>query len=541
MVDVNRDNVKSKKFMSQLGGFGLAPNKIFRNMSAEYLADISIKNGDSVRTASGAVAVRTARFTGRAPNDRFIVYDDVTKDDVNWNKINHKFSTDGFNKVLNRMKSHISGKDVYVFDGFVGADPQHRLKIRAITDHAWQSLFSSRLFIEPTEEELKEHEPDFTIISLNDFEVIPEIDGTRKDVFILINLAQKIVLIAGTKYAGELKKSMFSVMNFLLPTRGVFPMHCSANTDENNHSALFFGLSGTGKTTLSTDENRMLIGDDEHGWSDNGVFNFEGGCYAKCINLTLENEPQIWGAIKDGAILENVIIDSDGNPDFDDNSITENTRVAYPLNHIPESIIPSIGGHPTVVIFLTADAKGVLPPISKLTREGAMYHFMSGYTSKLAGTEQGVKKPTSVFSECFGAPFMPRAAELYAEMLATKITEHNTEVYLINTGWSGGPYGVGQRISIQYSRAMVTAALNGSLKNVKYRHDSIFNLDVPTTCPGVPDDLLEPKNTWLDKAAYNKQADRLAHKFLSNFTKFKNVSSDIKNAGPSGNKHHKNS
>lgn len=540
MVNSRGDDVLSKRLWSQMVAFGLRPGTVFHNMPTEYLTETSIKNGDGVRTRTGAVAVRTDRFTGRAPQDRFIVFDDVTKDTVDWNKINHKFQTDAFNKILNRMKSHIAGKDMYVFDGFVGADPQHRLKIRAITDHAWQSLFSSRLFIEPSKEELAEHEPEFTIISLNDFKVIPETDGTRKDVFILINLSQKIVLISGTRYAGELKKSMFSVMNFLLPMRGVFPMHCSANTDENNHTALFFGLSGTGKTTLSADHNRMLIGDDEHGWSDNGVFNFEGGCYAKCINLTHEHEPQIWNAIRDGAILENVIVDSDGNPDFDDNSITENTRVAYPLHHIPGAVIPSMGGHPTVIIFLTADAKGVLPPISKLTREGAMYHFMSGYTSKLAGTEQGVKKPTSVFSECFGAPFMPLPAKLYAEMLAAKITEHNTEVYLINTGWSGGAYGVGRRISIQYSRAMVTAALNGDLKNVKYRHDPIFNLSVPMTCPGVPDELLDPKTTWSDKGAYEKQANRLAGKFLTNFAKFKNISSDIKDAGPSGNKHHKN-
>ncbi len=541
MTDTDGDHTKSQKLMSQIEAFGLKPRKVFRNMSAERLTEISIKNDNGVRTTTGAVAVRTDRFTGRAPNDRFIVYDDVTKDTVNWNKINRKFSTEAFNKILDRMKSHITDKDVYVFDGFVGADPQHRLKIRAITDHAWQSLFSSRLFVGPTKEELEGHEPEFTIISLNDFKVVPEIDGTKKDVFILINLAQRVVLIAGTKYAGELKKSMFSVMNFLLPARDVFPMHCSANTDAKNHTALFFGLSGTGKTTLSADNNRMLIGDDEHGWSESGVFNFEGGCYAKCINLTYENEPQIWNAIRDGAILENVIVDSDGNPDFNDSSITENTRVAYPLHHIPRAVIPSVGSHPSVVVFLTADAKGVLPPISKLTREGAMYHFMSGYTSKLAGTEQGVKKPRSVFSECFGAPFMPRPAELYANMLAKKITEHNTEVYLINTGWSGGPYGVGHRISIKYSRAMVTAALNGDLKCVEYRHDSIFNLDVPMTCPGVPDELLDPKNTWTDKDAYYAQANRLADKFLTNFAKFKDVSSDIRNAGPSRNKHRKNS
>ena len=524
----------TEKFVRQIEDFGIKPRKIFRNMSSEYLTKTSIDVHDGILTTTGAVAVRTARFTGRSPNDRFIVYDDVTKDAVNWNDINHKFDSGAFGKLLDRMKSHIAGKDMYVFDGFVGADVNNRVAIRAITDHAWQSLFSSRLFVRPADDELENHEPEFTVLSLNDYKIVPKVDGTRSDVFILIDLTRKIVLIGGTRYAGELKKSMFSVMNFLLPARGILPMHCSANTDKNNHIALFFGLSGTGKTTLSADDNRMLIGDDEHGWSNSGVFNFEGGCYAKCINLTKEHEPQIWNAIKAGAILENVIIDSDGNPDFEDGSITENTRVAYPIHHIPGAVEPSVGGHPSVIVFLTADAKGVLPPISRLTKEGAMYHFMSGYTSKLAGTERGVKKPRSVFSECFGAPFMPRPSQLYAKMLAKKISEHNTEVYLINTGWSGGPYGVGTRINLRYSRAMVAAALNGSLKNVEYRHDSIFNLDVPKTCPDVPDEILDPKNTWDDENTYRKHAKRLARKFLTNFEKFEDASPDIKNAGPLG-------
>jgi len=328
-----------------------------------------------------------------------------------------------------------------------------------------------------------------------------------------------------------MKKSMFGVMNFLLPSRGIFPMHCSANIGKNNDTALFFGLSGTGKTTLSADPNRNLIGDDEHGWSDNGTFNFEGGCYAKCINLSKEAEPEIWNAIKAGAVLENVVL-NDGKPDYDDNALTENTRVAYPLNYIPGAVIPSVGGHPKVIVFLTADALGVLPPISRLTKEGAMYHFMSGYTSKLAGTERGIKEPKSVFSECFGAPFMPRPAAVYAKLLGEKINKHNTIVYLINTGWSGGPYGIGERIKIKYSRAMITAALAGDLDNVEYRHDELFNLDIPTMVDNVPTEILDPKHTWIDKNAYDNSAKNLCKMFIENFEKFRDVSSEIKKAGP---------
>jgi phosphoenolpyruvate carboxykinase (ATP) len=328
-----------------------------------------------------------------------------------------------------------------------------------------------------------------------------------------------------------MKKSMFGVMNFLLPDRGIFPMHCSANTGDHGDTTLFFGLSGTGKTTLSADPNRKLIGDDEHGWSDNGTFNFEGGCYAKCINLSQEAEPEIWSAIRPGAVLENVVL-KDNIPDYDDNTLTENTRVAYPLDYIPGAVIPSVGGNPKVIVFLTADALGVLPPVSRLTKEGAMYHFMSGYTSKLAGTERGIKEPKSVFSECFGAPFMPRPASVYAKLLGEKINQHNTVVYLVNTGWSGGPYGIGKRIKIKYSRAMITAALSGKLDSVKYRHDDIFNLDIPTAIDDVPSEVLDPKNTWIDKEAYDTSAKKLSQMFVENFKKFENVSSEIINAGP---------
>ena len=393
-------------------------------------------------------------------------------------------------------------------------------------------MFSSNLFIRPTDEELEKHEPEFTILCINDFLADPEVDGTRTDVFILIDLTRKIVLIGGTEYAGEMKKSMFGVMNFLLPERNIFPMHCSANIGEKGDTALFFGLSGTGKTTLSADPNRKLIGDDEHGWSDNGTFNFEGGCYAKCINLSQEAEPEIWNAIKPGALLENVVL-NDNVPDYDDNSLTENTRVGYPLDFIPGAVIPSVGGNPRIIVFLTADALGVLPPVSRLTKEGAMYHFMSGYTSKLAGTERGIKEPKSVFSQCFGAPFMPRPASVYAKLLGEKINQHNTVVYLVNTGWSGGPYGVGKRIKIKYSRAMVTAAISGALGIVKYRHDDLLNLYIPTEVEGVPSEILDPKHTWVDKDSYDLSARKLAQMFVENFKKFENVSDDIITAGPS--------
>jgi len=495
------------------------------------MVNLAVERNEGVVNSTGSLSVNTGKYTGRSPDDRFIVYDDKTHDTIDWGKINHQFPSDKFEKLLEKMKNFVDNKELFVFDGFVGSDQENRLPIRVINDHVWQNLFGRTLFIQPTNEELENHEPEFTILCINDFEAVPEIDGTRTNVFILVDLTRKIVLIGGTQYAGEMKKSMFSVMNFLLPERGVFPMHCSANIGKKDDTVLFFGLSGTGKTTLSADPNRQLIGDDEHGWSDNGTFNFEGGCYAKCINLSQEAEPEIWNAIKPGAVLENVVL-NDNVPNFNDNSLTENTRVAYPLDYIPGAVIPSVGGHPKVIIFLTADALGVLPPISKLTKEGAMYHFMSGYTSKLAGTERGIKEPKSVFSECFGAPFMPRPASVYAKLLGEKINQHNTVVYLVNTGWSGGSYGIGKRIKIKYSRAMITAALSGALDIVKYDHDDLFNLDVPTEVDDVPSEILDQKNTWVDKDSYVLSAKNLAQMFVENFKKFENVSSDIIDAGP---------
>ena len=525
--------MSTSKFLTQMQELGVSSSKIRRNLPVEKLVEISISNNEGVLTSTNSLSVKTGKYTGRSPNDRFIIYDDETHDKIDWGKINHQFPTEKFNQILKKMEKSIVDKEIFVFDGFVGADKSNRLPIRIINDHAWQSLFARQLFVRPSKEELDNHEPEFTVICLNDFEALPEIDGTNSNAFILINLSKKITIIGATSYAGEMKKSLFSVMNYLMPSRNIFPMHCSANIGKNGETALFFGLSGTGKTSLSADPNRLLIGDDEHGWSENGVFNFEGGCYAKCINLTEEAEPQIWNAIKSGAVLENVIVDKETlKPDFDDGTITENTRAAYPLDYIPGAVFPSVGGHPKVIIFLTADALGVLPPVSRLTKEGAMFHFLSGYTSKLAGTERGIKEPISTFSECFGAPFMPRFASVYAKMLGERISQHNTVVYLINTGWSGGPYGVGKRISIKYSRAMVTAALTGSLDIVKYRHDEVFNLDVPTECPNVPSEILDPKNTWIDKDSYDLSAKKLAQLFSDNFKKFKSVTDDIKSAGP---------
>ena len=523
--------IKTDKFLSQIQSFGINPSKIHRNLSVDDLVKIAVDRKEGVINTTGSLSVNTGKYTGRSPDDRFIVYDDKTHNTVDWGKVNHQFPSGKFEKLLEKMKSFVNNKELYVFDGFVGADKDNRLPIRVINDHVWQSLFARNLFIRPTDEELENHNPEFTILCINNFEAVPAEDGTESNVFIIIDLTRKIVLIGGTQYAGEMKKSMFSVMNFLLPEKGIFPMHCSANIGKNNDTALFFGLSGTGKTTLSADPNRKLIGDDEHGWSDNGTFNFEGGCYAKCINLSQEAEPEIWNAIRPGAVLENVVLNNN-QPDYDDHLLTENTRVAYPLDYIPGAVIPSVGGHPKVIVFLTADALGVLPPISRLTKEGAMYHFMSGYTSKLAGTERGIKEPKSVFSECFGAPFMPRPASVYAKILGEKITQHNTVVYLVNTGWSGGPYGVGKRIKIKYSRAMVTAAINGSLNIVKYKHDDLFNLDIPTEVPDVPSDILDPKNTWADKGSYDLSAKKLSQMFVENFKKFQNIAPEIMNAGP---------
>lgn len=529
------DNPKiiTTKCLLQLEEMDIRLGRIHQNLSVPSLIEVAIHRKEGNLSSTGALSVKTGKFTGRSPDDRYIVDDSVTHNTIEWGKVNHPISEEKFENIFGRMKKYVKGKEFFVFDGFVGADPEIKLPIRVITDKAWHGLFATQIFIRPTLAELKNHKPEFTLLSVNDFGAMPELEGTRTETFIIINFKKKIILIGATSYAGEIKKAMFSVMNYILPSKGVFPMHCSANIGMDRKAALFFGLSGTGKTTLSADPGRRLVGDDEHGWSDKGIFNFEGGCYAKCINLKKENEPEIWRAIRFGAVMENVIIKRETHePDFSDGSLTENTRVVYPLDFIPAAIIPSVANHPKVIIFLTADAFGVMPPIAKLTKEGAMYHFMSGYTSKLAGTERGITEPKETFSQCFGAPFMPLHAKEYAKMLGQKIAEYNTRVYLINTGWSGGPYGVGKRIDLKYTRAMVTSALNGDLEKTPFKHNDIFNLEIPTLCPKVPSEVLDPRNTWSDKEKYDISAKKLAALFVKNFEKFGETPKEILSAGP---------
>jgi phosphoenolpyruvate carboxykinase (ATP) len=529
------DNTKAAptRCMSQLEEMDIRLGKVMRNLSVPQLIEIAVQRGEGTLSSTGALSVKTGKFTGRSPDDRYIVDDETTHNKIDWGKINHPISENNFEKIFSRMKKNVQGKEFYIFDGFVGACLDTRLAIRVITDKAWHSLFANQIFIRPTQKELKNHEPEFTLLSVNDFGAIPESEGTRTETFIILNFKKRIILIGSTSYAGEIKKAIFSALNYLLPQKDVFPMHCSANVGKDGNSALFFGLSGTGKTTLSADPERRLVGDDEHGWSDSSIFNFEGGCYAKCINLKKENEPQIWNAIRFGTVMENVVIkNATRDPDFSDESFTENTRAVYPLDFIPGSIIPSVADHPKVIIFLTADAFGVMPPISRLSKEAAMYHFMSGYTSKLAGTERGITEPKETFSQCFGAPFMPLHAKIYADMLGRKIDQHHTKVYLVNTGWSGGPYGVGKRINLTYTRAMVRAALTDGLANIEFYNDGIFNLEIPVTCPGVPLEILEPRNTWSDKRKYDSSARKLARLFVKNFEKFGKVPKEIQKAGP---------
>lgn len=502
------------------------------NLNVPELVEIALNRKEAVLAPNGALRTTTGKYTGRSPKDRFIIDEEVNHSKIAWGKINQPISEEVFTKLYDQVLTYLQDKELFVFDGYVGADPNYRLPLRTITEYAWQNLFVHQLFIRPTKEELEQHQPEFTLISAPGFKANPEIDGTKSEAFVILNLKEKIVLIGGTEYAGELKKSVFSIMNFILPQNNVLSMHCSANVGKDGDVSLFFGLSGTGKTTLSADPNRFLIGDDEHGWSDDGVFNIEGGCYAKCIRLSEENEPQIWNAIKFGSVLENVVMDENRQLDFDSDELTENTRAAYPLHFIPGAVIPSKAGHPEVIVFLTADAFGVLPPIAKLSKEQAMYHFLSGYTSKLAGTERGVTEPEATFSTCFGEPFLPLSPTTYAEMLGEKITKHNARVYLVNTGWSGGPYGVGNRMKISYTRAMVTAAINGSIEKTAFVKDPIFGIEIPTHIEGVPDEVLQPKNTWQDKEAYDRYANDLAERFIENFKKFADVSDEIKSASP---------
>ncbi|MBX3066474.1 MAG: phosphoenolpyruvate carboxykinase [Anaerolineae bacterium] len=511
-------------------------NAVYWNLSTAPLYEEAIRRREARLAHLGALIVRTGQHTGRSPNDKFIVDEPESSSKVGWGKINKPMTVAHFDMLYRRMLAYLQGKDLFVQDCYAGADEAYRLPIRVITEYAWHSLFAHDMFIHASKEELATHVPEFTVIDAPNFKAVPEIDGTKSEVFIVINFARKLVLIGGTQYAGEIKKSIFSVLNYLLPQRNVLSMHCSANIGPDGDTAVFFGLSGTGKTTLSADPNRTLIGDDEHGWSDNGVFNFEGGCYAKVINLSAQAEPEIYATTRRfGTILENVAFESEsGRLDLNDSSLTENTRAAYPIDYIPNASKTGMGGHPKNIIMLTADAFGILPPIARLTPSQAMYHFLSGYTAKVAGTERGVTEPQATFSTCFGAPFMTLPPTAYANLLGEKIAQHNVNVWMINTGWSGGPYGVGKRIKIAYTRAMITAILDGSLQDVEMRIDPHFGFAVPTSCPNVPAEVLEPRSTWTDSASYDWNAQNLVNMFADNFRNFESqVTSEVRSAGPS--------
>jgi phosphoenolpyruvate carboxykinase (ATP) len=510
----------------------LKSDKVHRNLHSGILVEHAVRRGEGLLADNGALVAYTGKYTGRTPKDKFTVKDPVTTELVNWGDVNQPFDSEKFDALFDRVTASLRNKELFVQDLYAGADSKYRLPIRVINEYAWHNLFVRALFVRPSAEELKTHRAEFTIVAAPEFQADPKRDGTRSEAFIVVSFTRKIVLIGGTKYAGEMKKSIFGVMNFLLPQNNVFPMHCSANVGKNGETALFFGLSGTGKTTLSADPERLLIGDDEHGWSPTGIFNFEGGCYAKCIKLSKENEPQIWNAIRFGSVLENVTLDEITHvPDYNDDSRTENTRCAYPVDYIEGAVIPGKGGHPKNVIFLTADAFGVLPPISKLTTDQAMYHFLSGYTAKVAGTEAGVKEPQPNFSTCFGSPFLPLRPKVYAEMLGRRMQEHGSQCWLVNTGWFGGPYGVGSRMKLPYTRAMVNAAIEDALANVEFEADPAFGLTIPKSVPGVPSEFLHPRDAWKDKAAYDKTAADLAGRFAKNFEKF-DVPANIRAAGP---------
>ncbi|MDZ4822856.1 MAG: phosphoenolpyruvate carboxykinase (ATP) [Flavobacteriales bacterium] len=493
------------------------------NLSPAELVEETIMLGQGMLTTSGALAIDTGEFTGRSPKDKFMVADETTEKSVWWGgSFNIPFDPEKFDKLYNRMQAYLTGREVYVRDVFACADPRYRLSVRVVTEYPWSNLFACNMFIRPTDEEVMAFSPEWNVVCVPGFLANAETDGTRQHNFAIINFKRKMAIIGGSGYTGEIKKGIFTVLNYLLPhEKNVLSMHCSANVGAQGDTAVFFGLSGTGKTTLSSDPDRKLIGDDEHGWADNTVFNFEGGCYAKCIDLNRENEPQIYDAIKFGAILENIGFQNDGvTPDYTDSHKTENTRVSYPLSHIDNIMEPSVGGIPKNIFFLTCDAFGVLPPISKLSKGQAMYQFISGYTAKVAGTEEGVTEPTTTFSACFGAPFLPLHPTKYAEMLGKKLTESGAKVWLINTGWSGGPHGVGERIKLKFTRAMITAALEGKLDHENYETHEVFGLAMPRSCPEVPAELLNPRNTWSDKTAYDVKASELAEKFVKNFEKF---------------------
>ena len=515
---------------SQLAKIGVInAAAVYRNLTPAQLTEHALRRGEGTLSLTGALVVKTGKYTGRSANDKFIVDSKGVHDEIAWGSVNKPISQEKFDAIYSKVTAYLQNKDVFVFDGFAGADPAHTKAFRIVNELASQNMFIHQLLRRPTAEQLENFEEDFTIIAAPGFKCIPEIDGTRSEAAIIIDYEKKMVVIAGSQYAGEIKKSVFSVMNYLMPKEGVFPMHCSANIGKDGDSAVFFGLSGTGKTTLSADPNRLLIGDDEHGWSENSVFNFEGGCYAKCINLSAENEPEIYNAIKFGSLVENVVMDPETREfDFFDDSLAVNSRVGYPIEYIPNAELSGMGGIPKTVIFLTADAYGVLPPISKLDKNQAAYYFMSGFTSKLAGTEIGVKEPVPTFSTCFGEPFLPLDPALYAKMLMDKIEATGANVYLVNTGWNG----TGERIKLRFTRAMVTAALSGALEKGEFVTDPVFGVAIPTEIEGVPTEILVPENTWEDKAAFAEKANALAASFADNFRKYTNASPEVVAAGP---------
>jgi len=524
-----------KASIQSIADFGIKDATVHWNLKSTTLADISVEKEMGIFSNTGALAIDTGEFTGRSPKDRFIVKDSITEESVWWGNINIPFEADKFDKLYDKVVDYLSSKEIYARNAVACAGEAHRLPLTVVNEYPWSNMFVDNMFIRPSETEIENFESEWTVINAPGFMANPEIDGTRQHNFAVLNFTKKVILIGGTGYTGEIKKGVFSALNFILPfQKDVLSMHCSSNVGNEGDTALFFGLSGTGKTTLSADPNRNLIGDDEHGWSKDEVFNFEGGCYAKCIDLSEDKEPDIFKAIKEGALLENITFKEDTNePDYMSGAKTENTRVSYPIHHINNIQEPSVGPMPKNIFFLTCDAFGVLPPISKLTPGQAMFHFISGYTAKVAGTEAGITEPQTTFSACFGAPFMPLHPTFYAEMLGKKMAENDVNVWLINTGWSGGVYGVGSRLKLKYTRSMITAALNGELENVKYKEHLVFGLNMPATCPNVPGDILFPKNTWADKNAYDTKANELADAFNANFEQFaENASKDILDAAP---------
>jgi len=521
----------SRKALEEYGLVNLGT--IHWNLPSSVLVERALARGEGQLAANGVFSATTGSHTGRSPKDKFIVSNEESAARIWWGENNHPMSPETFEIVRRSLADYLQGRDVYILDAAAGADPRYRLPIQVITELAWHNLFARQLFLRARESDLTSERLGFTILCVPQFRTNPRTHGTRSDAAIIIDFQERLVLIAGTQYAGEMKKSIFTVLNFILPAEGVLPMHCSANVGPEGDVALFFGLSGTGKTSLSADPSRRLIGDDEHGWGNNGVFNFEGGCYAKCINLSQEFEPQIWNATRFGSVYENVVLnEKTREPDYADGSLTENTRVAYPVDYIDNVITSGMAGHPSALIFLSADSFGVLPPISALTTEQAMYYFLSGYTSKLAGTEAGVTTPQATFSSCFGAAFLPRRPGEYANLLRERIEQHQVRCYLINTGWTGGPYGTGSRININYTRAMVRAAISGEIDRADFVTEPIFGLRVPTTCPGVPAEMLFPRNTWVEPDAYDLQAKALANLFKKNFEQFTLPSDEVRNAGP---------